>query len=193
MIEQPGPVTHGESSHGWCVIAGAVRAARLNAEGEGPTLRQVTAAAHMPVVARVAAALVAIALSGAPRVAALHAPAKRHVCTCAHAGDHAQCGCVLCRRAAIAAQASSASGRPCCRSAARQQLAAERRAPAVPCVEGTCGGGAQAPVTFAGVEPFCPPRQPVFAGRVTAEPIRHAVAPPRERAVAPETPPPRSA
>jgi hypothetical protein len=147
----------------------------------------------MPVVARIAAAMVAMVLSGAPRVAALHAPGKRHVCTCAHAGDHAQCGCVLCRRAALNARTSSPSARPCCRGAAKKELAAERRAATTPCVEGTCGAGAQPSVAFAGVEPFCPPRQPVDRLRGTAEPLRQVTAQPRDRAVDPETPPPRAA
>src|SRR5690349_2476259 len=111
-------------------------------------------------VARLAAVLVAVTLTGTPRVLALHAPPERHRCSCAaHAGEHHECACARCRSAALTTQASDESLPPCHRAAAEKALAhaksdASRRAP---CVEGTCGSGARPTLTLAGVEPFCLP------------------------------------
>jgi hypothetical protein len=154
-------------------------------------LRQVRAVA----VARIAAALAAVTLTGVPRVLALHAPAETHRCSCrANAGSHHECECAICRKAALAAQASDERAPPCHRAAARQALS--RGAPPgsreAPCFEGTCGGAGRAPMTFPGVEPFCLPVPP--AVRVTIAPPARAVSadPVRDRALEPETPPPRA-
>ena len=147
----------------------------------------------MAVAAKLAATLVAVTLTGVPRVAAMHAPVKGHVCTCSeHAGGHHQCTCVLCRRAALAAKASDHRLLPCCRSAARKELAAEE-ARDTPCLPGTCGDGAQPFVTAAGVEPFCLPPQPILTLALVEEARPQRADPARERALEPETPPPRPA
>lgn len=144
-----------------------------------------------PAAARLAAALVALALTGLPRLAAVHAPAAGHACTCPARAEH-RCACALCRRAALAARATGAA-RPCCREGARKELAAERGAPGAPCAEGTCGDGARPPVTFAGVEPFFPPPAPVLPLALRDEPLRRGPARAGTRSLEPETPPPRRA
>jgi hypothetical protein len=147
-------------------------------------------------VARLAAALVAVTLSGAPRVLAMHAPVEGHRCTCrAHAGEHHECECAICRNAALAAQASDENAPPCHRAAARKALS--ERAPAgtrdVPCLEGTCGGSGQPTMTLAGVEPFCAPAAEAgaLADHVESRPAQVGAA--HERPLAPEAPPPRAA
>ncbi len=149
----------------------------------------------MAAVARVAAALVAVTLSGAPRVLAMHAPIEGHRCSCkAHSADH-ECECAICRKAALAAQASDESLPPCHRAAAKKALSeskpAEKRT--APCVEGTCGGSGQPTLTPAGVEPFCMPSSSSAALADRTE--RHTCAPAAscERPLDPETPPPRAA
>jgi hypothetical protein len=152
---------------------------------------------RMASVARLAAALVAVTLSGAPRVLALHAPVEGHCCACrAHGGDNHECECAICRKAALAAQASDEKAPPCHRAAARKALS--ERAPtgsrSVPCIEGTCGGSNQPTMTPAGVEPFCLPaatRAVALADRTESRPRLADAA--RKRPFAPETPPPRAA
>jgi hypothetical protein len=149
-------------------------------------------------LARLAAALTALALSGTPRVLAMHAPAERHQCSCrAHAGGRHECECAMCKKAALAAQASDASAPPCHRAAARKALssgsegAARRRG--APCVEGTCGqGGGQAP-TVAGEEPFCLPDAVTRTRPLGLEAPPRCFEYPQDRAIAPPTPRPRAA
>jgi hypothetical protein len=146
--------------------------------------------------ARVAAAIVAATLSGAPRVLALHAPAEAHACRCRARGDGAHaCDCALCRKASLAADPRGGRPPSCHGAVAPAALARTRAGGSRPgaCVEGTCGGAAGAAVALAGVEPFCLP--------VAAAPrLSHAWqerapfrATPHERSIPPETPPPRPA
>lgn len=145
-------------------------------------------------LARLAAALVAVTLSGAPRVLAPNAPPERHHCTCrAHSADHA-CDCALCRKAALTAQAGDERLPPCHREAARKELAASPGIPrGEPCVEGTCGDGARPTLTLAGVEDFVLPQRRPLAVALPEPSIPACEAPPSERALEPETPPPRRA
>jgi hypothetical protein len=151
--------------------------------------------ARMAAVARFAAALVAVTLSGAPRVLAMHAPVEGHRCSCrAHTGGH-ECECAICRKAALTAQASDEKLPPCHRSAARKALSESEPVGqrSAPCVEGTCGGSGQPTMTPAGVEPFCMPsaRAVALADRTERRP--GAAGPACERPLEPETPPPRAA
>ena len=78
--------------------------------------------------ARLAAALVAVVLSGAPGVLAAHAPVEGHRCACrAHVGER-ECDCAICRKAWLSAQASDESLPPCHRKAANGALARTRSA-----------------------------------------------------------------
>lgn len=152
---------------------------------------------RMAAVARLAAALVAVMLSGAPRVLAMHAPAETHRCTCrARAGGHHDCECAICRKAALTAQASDQAQPPCHRAAARKALASGASGGPrgdAPCLEGTCGNGTQPPVTIAGLEPFCLRVSGVAAVALPGE-TRPPFAPRlRDRSLDPETPPPRAA
>jgi hypothetical protein len=147
-------------------------------------------------VARLAAALVAVTLSGAPRVLAMHAPVEGHRCSCrAHGGEHHECECAICRKAALTAQATDDKAPPCHRAAARKALS--ERAPTgsrnEPCVEGTCGGSSQPTVTPAGMEPFCLPAAKAIALADRTEPRPLLAGAARERPLEPETPPPRAA
>jgi hypothetical protein len=146
-------------------------------------------------VARLAAALVAVTISGAPRVFAMHAPVEGHRCSCrAHGGEHHECDCAICRKAALAAQASNEKAPPCHRAAARKALS--ERAPtgsrSVPCIEGTCGGSTQPTMTPAGVEPFCMPSSTAVALAYRMEPRPTTADPVHDRPLEPETPPPRA-
>lgn len=157
-----------------------------------PGAAESAATVRAPAAARVVAAAVAVMLSGAPRVAALHAPVEGHRCTCrvGSGGEH-RCTCVQCWRLAQAARSSDAKLRPCCRADARKQLAAEHRGAGARC-DGVCGDGARPPMNVAGAEPF------LLLGRLTPGlPLTRALFAPRaepgpERSLEPETPPPRS-
>jgi hypothetical protein len=147
-------------------------------------------------VARIAAALVAVTLSGAPRVLAMNAPVEGHRCSCkAHAGGHHECECAICRKAALSAHASDRNVPPCHRAAARKALARDEsaRREGAPCIEGTCGTGGRPVVTIAGVEPFCPPPGDALAGLLAREERRQSSPRLLDRAHDPETPPPRAA
>jgi hypothetical protein len=155
-------------------------------------LRQTRTAA----VARIAAALVAVTLSGAPRALAIHAPVEGHRCTCkAHAGGHHECECAICRKAALRARASDESAPPCHRDAARRALSRSESSGSrdVPCVEGTCGAGERPVTAAAGVEPFCIPAQRPAAIAGAPEAREIAAEPVHDRPLEPETPPPKAA
>lgn len=150
----------------------------------------------MAVFARLAAALVAVTLTGAPRVLAMHAPAEQHRCMCqAHAGGHHDCECALCHKATLAAQATDETLPPCHRTAARKELAsaATGKSRGEPCVEGTCGSGARPQLTLAGVEVFCLPASGALVLSVPERPLPVLVEPLPDRALEPETPPPKRA
>ena len=147
-------------------------------------------------MARLAATLVAVTLSGAPRVLAMHAPAAGHRCSCRpHRGGNHQCDCAICKKAALATQASDERLPPCHRAAARTALSQHEPAGqrGAPCVEGTCGGSAQPTMTLAGVEPFCMPSATAVAVAGRSERRPSATCPAHERPLEPETPPPRAA
>jgi hypothetical protein len=147
-------------------------------------------------VARIAAAIVSVALSGAPRVVAAHAPPAAHRCACRAGANGAahQCDCAICRTAALAAQASDGRLPPCHRAAARRALSRERSAPSPgsTCLEGTCGGPGETPRLPAGLEPFFPPRAPAVAGAARVESIPSPPAFAAARALEPDVPPPRT-
>ena len=153
--------------------------------------------ARSAAVARVAAILVAASLSGAPRVLAASAPAEQHRCSCrAHlAGDHA-CDCALCRRSGLSTPSKDDGRLPTChRSAARKPDQASRPVGGreTPCVEGTCGGAGRPAPEVLGAVPFCLPDGGTLA--VVLAPEVRPMHPGRllDRALEPETPPPRAA
>ena len=107
-------------------------------------------------VARVAAALLGLFLSGVPRVVALQAPVELHRCHCRHHHAGEECECALCRRAALQAQASDPTAPPCHRAAAQKALSGGTRSGAAPCLEGTCSRRDQPSTPLAGIDVFCP-------------------------------------
>jgi hypothetical protein len=150
---------------------------------------------RMAAVARGAAVLVAVTLSGGPRVFALHAPVEAHRCCCkAHSGGDHECDCALCRRATLAAQAKDEKAPPCHRAAARKALS--RNEPVgrrgAPCVEGHCGASDRPMANPAGLEPFFLPAAGFVSAPVRAEYRLDAAHAASRRPVEPETPPPRA-
>jgi hypothetical protein len=152
--------------------------------------------ARTAAVARFAAALVALALSGAPHVLAMHAPPERHRCSChAQGGAHHECECAICRKEALAAQATDESLPPCHRVAARKALSgraeAGGRGHGAPCIEGTCGREGRLPVLVSGVEPFCGPAAAQATPAFELDGFEPHAAPAPDRAIEPSTPRPR--
>jgi hypothetical protein len=143
-------------------------------------------------VARVAAAVLAVLLSGAPRVLQLEAPLERHRCVCRHAAGE-RCSCGQCSRAAALARARANAVARCHRAPAqgpRQERSPQRSAP---CIEGACGGDrARALTSVAAIDPFALPTAPASP---TTTPSRRVRLPPAASGDAdppePETPPPR--
>ena len=161
------------------------------------TIGRMVGLARTATLARVAAILVAVMLSGAPHVVAMHAPAEGHRCACkAHAGGDHECECAICRRAALEARSSDEKLPPCHRAAARNALAKSNSGgirDGSQCIEGPCGSGSRPPVTISGIEPFC---LPVSSLRALSPPqeARPAFTPRlQHRSPDPETPPPRAA
>jgi hypothetical protein len=142
---------------------------------------------------QVGAMLVVLALTGAPRVAALLAPPERHACRCSEHLPGEACTCPICRTAALEATADDASLPPCHRAAARKALASEPRpAPAgAPCATGSCGALDPRPVAASGVEPFVLPAPPAALRAPLVARLVERTARPSQVARAPETPPPR--
>ena len=145
-------------------------------------------------LARVAAVLVAATLTGAPRVLALNAPAETHRCSCrTHSGDHHECDCALCRRAALSAQAADGAVPPCHRAAARKELSRGEQAGShgAPCVEGRCGFPERPVTAAAGGQLFITPSTRLAAAMGRDEPHLDRAEVLLRRAAEPETPPPR--
>jgi hypothetical protein len=150
----------------------------------------------MAAAAKLAAALVAVTLSGVPGVVAMHAPAEGHRCTCkAHGGGRHECECANCHKAALAEQASDRNMPPCHRAAARKALSQRESSGSrdVPCVEATCCAGKRPVMTIGGIDPFCIPARTLVAiagGPEASEPVPRRF---EGRSLEPETPPPKAA
>jgi len=145
--------------------------------------------------ARASAAILALALSGAPRIAALHAPPEAHHCACPAGKDgHHECSCALCRRAALAAKSSNDALPPCHRAAALDALtAADGASREVPCIEGTCGNEDGHGLTVPGGHPFCLPVVKSLVHLIRVERRTPSVRSLSGLAQEPPTPPPRVA
>jgi hypothetical protein len=135
----------------------------------------VPTAVHRLAVSRIAAALVACALSGAPRVAvtwttadAQHPGARAHPCHCAAHAERSVCACPVCREAAPKRGAGLSCYTPACSNP-------EARIAAPP-----------------GGEVFVIPAVLALAAAERAEPVPHAGAAQRELSRRPETPPPKA-
>jgi hypothetical protein len=149
--------------------------------------------AHTSQVARLAAVLVALALSGLPRAVALAAPEEAHRCSCRAHGDH-DCTCFKC--AAIAAKRRAAAAReaaPPCHAPPAGVAAPERHAPPGPCITGSCGAPEEPRPAVNGVDLFT---LPADAPRTAPPPVAAlpgALLGPQHQPLPPEPPPPRAA
>jgi hypothetical protein len=147
-------------------------------------------------VARAAAALLAVALSGAPRAAEALRPEKPHRCQCRH-GAGERCTCPVCAaRVRKAKRDALAELPPCHRAGAERALAAEeaheRRDREAPCVQGDCGSKDPLAPPRASAESFTLPDPPVI-GRAVQSRVAAAVGPgDGVDAPVPEPPPPRA-
>jgi hypothetical protein len=147
---------------------------------------------------RPAAVVVAIAMTGALQWPALAAPPAPHRCACharAHGGEH-ECECARCQAEARATKERDVENLPPChRAAARKALAAEsRRAPAGPCLQGSCGvPEAPRALALTIAEPFLLPRAVTLPSPGVTRLAPREVAVPGTAADRPPTPPPRRA
>ncbi|ACL63870.1 conserved hypothetical protein [Anaeromyxobacter dehalogenans 2CP-1] len=146
--------------------------------------------------ARVAAALLALALSGGVRLLPAGPVSGPHRCSCRSHGEDHLCACAVCnaqaRRARKAARPEDLP--PCHRDAARRAAAQEEaraRRAALPGLLPTCGdpeGGLAAP---GALDPFAVPARPALAlAEWRTTPAAPAATAP-ERAPRPAVPPPR--
>lgn len=156
---------------------------------------------HTSLPARVLAALVALGLSGVPALTSEHATgghAAGHRCRCPR-GQH-DCACPACRSAARAARrAGVAALPPCHRARALEALAredaepAQGRSGAAPCLRSACDGPGERLPTPTAQELFVLPSRALRTSRGWMARLRATAGTGRERARAPETPPPRRA
>ncbi len=144
--------------------------------------------------ARAVAALAALAISGAPRLAAAVRTGTAHVCQCRANGPH-RCACPICAEQARRARRGAIEKLPPChQKLALDELAREeereQRDRSGPCLEPTCGfddpraGAERAP------EPFVAPRPAFPAPPQRAEPLAPASDDARETPAVPDVPPP---
>jgi hypothetical protein len=149
-------------------------------------------------VGRLAAALVALSLSGAPQAALALRPEKPHRCECAAHGDRHRCACRICAEQARRARRDALEKvPPCHRAVVARELAEEEereREPAGPCLRPTCGSEAPSAATPPAAERFT-----IVAQRAALAPAdrSEALPPARTRAselpAVPDVPPPRIA
>ena len=146
---------------------------------------------------RLAAAALALALSGAPRAVAALAPERPHRCQCRH-GAGERCTCPVCgKRARQALRHATHDAPPCQRAAVERALAAEdereQRDREVPCLQGDCGGDRATTPPRASVETFTLPDPPVIGRAVRSGLVSALASRDGAGAPAPEPPPPRAA
>jgi hypothetical protein len=146
---------------------------------------------------RLAAALVALSLSGAPRAALALRPERPHRCQCAAHGEGHRCACRVCAEQARRARRSALEKvPPCHRALAERELAAEEeraRAPSAPCLMPSCGSEAPPAATPPPAERFTLGEQAPLALADRSEPLPRARARAAELPAVPDVPPPRVA
>jgi hypothetical protein len=145
---------------------------------------------------RLGAVLVALALTGAPALAA--GPERsEHQCLCRHhAGKH-ECECARCHEATRKQQARAADAQepPCHRAAAKdKEHASPRQIAGGPCMTGMCGGPEQQRGTpLTPLDAFTLPLALAPGGTLPpAGSVQRPSQTQREAPSAPETPPPRA-
>jgi hypothetical protein len=140
---------------------------------------------------RLAAALVALGLTGTPTLAAR--PQGEHGCQCRAHGHH-ECECLQCRRmAALARRAAAERAPPCHQKAAAAEAERSPQGPPGPCIAGSCGTPEDRAATNLRPDSFTLPRVRALSilPLLGVGPDR-PVGAPRDLPRAPETPPPRA-
>lgn len=148
--------------------------------------------------ARLGAVLVAVALTGAPALAA-HPQSGEHRCECKAGGRHHECECALCREKSCKPRRAPAAKAPCHGAGAAvakdtAEPAARPWTPAGPCMTGRCGAPERHGAALTPLDAFT---LPLAQGPPGALPPAGDVERPsgdqRETSCVPETPPPRAA
>lgn len=149
-------------------------------------------------VGRLAAAVIALSLSGAPRAVSALAPEAEHRCQCAAHGEKHRCACKICNeRARRARRGELDQVPPCHRAMVAQQLAheeeRERQDAADPCLMPDCGGRDPAAPPRPSLDAFTVPCPAELAWPGRWEPLTPARAWGPDTPATPELPPPRLA
>lgn len=145
--------------------------------------------------ARALAALVALVISGAPRLAVAVRTGAGHVCQCrAHGAAH-RCACPVCAEQARRARRGAVEKLPPCHQKLElEELAREEQREktdgALPCLKPTCGLDDPTGSAPPGHETYVAPRLAFPAPPDCAEPLALASEAPRELPAVPDVPPP---
>jgi hypothetical protein len=144
--------------------------------------------------ARAVAALVALVLSGAPRLAVAVGTGTVHVCQCRAHGDGHRCACPVCAEQARRARREGIAKLPACHQRiALQELeeeeARERTEAALPNLEPTCGFD-DPPASVPMAETFVAPSRLSLVLPDRAEGLAPASDGARETPAVPDVPPP---
>lgn len=144
--------------------------------------------------ARALAALVVLAISGAPRLAVAVRTGTAHVCQCKAHGPH-RCACPICAEQARRARRSAIEQLPPChQKLALEELAREEENEksdgAIPCLEPTCGFDQSPGAAPDAPETYVAPRPVNLAPPEPAEPLAPASDAARETPAVPDVPPP---
>jgi len=149
------------------------------------------------IAARAVAAVVALALSGAPGLAARLRPDAAHVCQCRAHGEKHRCACPICARLLREARRGAVEKLPPChRGVVLAELAEEEAldalAAARPCLKPTCGGEDTEPAAPGG-DGYVAPAPPSVAPPSGAESLVARAGREVELPAAPDVPPPKRA
>jgi hypothetical protein len=142
--------------------------------------------------ARVAAGLLVVSLTGAPRLAGALADRSEHRCTCAAGRGERACECPICRARATHARHADEKRPPCHGGAAVPQ---EKRTPppaGAPCLTGACGTPDGPRAMVSGLEPFTLVQDGAPPALLPAEAVPLTLDGAREVPRAPEPPRPRA-
>jgi hypothetical protein len=146
---------------------------------------------------RLAAALVALSLSGAPQATLALRPERPHRCQCAAHGERHQCACRVCAEQARRARRNALEKVPPCHRALVERELAEQdereRAPSAPRFMPSCGRDAPAAAAPAPTDRFTVGDVAPLAVADRSELLPRARPRPSERPAAPDVPPPRAA
>ena len=146
---------------------------------------------------RALAAVMAVVLSGAPRLAAALLPEGEHACQCRVHGERHRCACPVCARLAREARRGAVEKLPPChRQMALAELADEEEreadARALPSLMPTCGGE-ETRVGAPTGDSYLAPRPPSLAPPRGAERLAPQTSRAADLPAVPDVPPPKRA